>query len=112
MVPAHLVLYQIMATNVLQKAEELFALAKALPTNGVFFRGDGPQFEYTVTDKWLKDVVLLLVFTSPLLDNLVDLLRNSDSKQEDIFVLWLNYRDHTTLFTTKEAERASEVTAD
>jgi hypothetical protein len=104
MVPVHFVLYQIMETNVLQKVKDLFALAKALPTNGVFFRGDGPQFRYEVNEEWLLDILCLICFSTQREAFETQLQERQIRLQEDVFVFWLNYRDHTTLFTTKKAE--------
>ena len=111
MVPVHLVLYQIMETNVLQKVKDLFALAKALPTNGVFFRGDGPQFRYEVNDEWLLDILHLICFSMQREAFETQLQEGQIRLQEDVFVFWLNYRNDTRIYTT-EAGPPAEVPVD
>ena len=97
-----------METNVLQKADELFALAQKLPTNGVFFRGHGPQFRYEVNDEWLLDILHLICFSMQREEFETQLQEGQIRLQEDVFVFWLNYRNDTRIYTTEAAATPAE----
>ncbi len=94
--------------NVPENAMALFRAIKTLPTNGVFFRGDGPQFRYEVKEEWLLDILCLICFSTQREAFETKVQENEIRFQEDAFVFWLNYRNDTSLYTTEAAATPAE----
>ena len=97
--------------NVPENAMALFRAIKTLPTQGVFFRGQGPQFKYEVNEEWLLDILCLICFSTQREAFETQLQEGQIRLQEDVFVFWLNYRNDTRIYTT-EAGPPAEVPVD